>query len=194
MTELHGFSSFCTAESVASHEAGHLLMSWLLGRDVIHCSISEDGGDTQTAGGEQETPHQRLLASLSGMVMEENVPVLKELLEHLDNPAFFHQNTDSFAAAKGVEMICEDGRQEFLLGLINVIQRFKFQYMKAYNAIRTILMEHRCITAEQCHALFDEWDREYVLEKHPKSDVVYREIARANWDSAQQPWHSLTTR
>ncbi len=186
MTDLHGFSPFCTTESAASHEAGHLLMSWLLGRDVIHCSLREVGGDTQTAGGELETPHQRLLASLSGMVMEENVPVLKELLEHLDNPAFFHRDTDSFAAAIGAEMICREGQQEFLLGLINVIQRFKSRYMKAYNAARIILMEHGQITAEKCHVLFNEWDRDYILEKRPKSDVVYREIAgEFGWELPQ---------
>ena len=118
--------------------------------------------------------------------MEENVPVLKELLEHLDNPSFFHQDTDSFAAATGVEMLCDDGRQEFVLGLINLIQRFKHQYIQAYDEARTFLLENERITHEKCKELFDEWDKTYALEKRPKSDVIYREFAKEfNWELPQ---------
>ena len=64
----------CNADikTIALHEAGHLLMLWLLDRYAIGCIITDEGGLTKALDGkpgEKETPHQRILFAMAGMVL-----------------------------------------------------------------------------------------------------------------------------
>ncbi|MFA6843620.1 MAG: hypothetical protein WCR33_04385, partial [Bacilli bacterium] len=68
-----------TPKALARHEAGHLLMLWLLDRYAVACIITDEGGLTKALDdkpGEKETPHQRILYAMAGMVLSADFDLL----------------------------------------------------------------------------------------------------------------------
>lgn len=95
--ELHGIAADKSLLALASHEAGHLLMLWLLDRYAIACGIVDGCGITKSLDepGEKETPHQRILYAMSGMVLAGEFELLGELRQHTSDTGYFYPMSDS---------------------------------------------------------------------------------------------------
>jgi hypothetical protein len=97
----HRFKALmCNADikTIALHEAGHLLMLWLLDRYAIGCIITEEDGLTKALDdnpGEKKTPHQRILYAMSGMVLAGDFDLLSGLRQNAAEPDHFDKYSDS---------------------------------------------------------------------------------------------------
>ena len=109
----HGYSKTAGLNHVIRHEAGHILVYWLLDRPLAGCLVTEQGGltkiiqtdDTQ----EQIIPH--ILVALAGMKMGNDQEAIFELEDHIDNPARFHAKTDSRIVADAMQVFEQSQRQ-----------------------------------------------------------------------------------
>jgi len=169
-----------TFKALARHEAGHLLMLWLLDRYAIACIITDEGGLTKSLDdkpGEKETPHQRMLYAMAGMVLAGDFDLLNNLRQHATEPGYFNPISDSHHAAEALPLI--GGDPAFILNQFHdIILRLGSRFRKAHRQATKLLLEKRKITFDTIHGLFSQWDAEYGLESRPKSDIVCRTIAR----------------
>jgi hypothetical protein len=160
--------------------AGHLLMLWHLERYAIGCIITEEGGLTKAfkdEPGEKETPHQRILYAMSGMVLAGDFDLLANLRK-VAEPDFFDEHSDSHYIAEALPLI--GGDPKVVLSLYqDIILRLGNRFHKAHRQATKLLLEKHQIAFDTIHNLFSQWDAEYGLDSRPKSDIVCRIIARA---------------
>ena len=176
---LHGLSPASDLHQVARHEAGHLVIYWLLGRIVAGACAEEGGGMTfqVTEPGVKEMPHEHLLASLAGMAGEANLQIYDELYEHITAPTWFDPITDSYHAALAISKL-PGSPQDNLRAYHGIVRRLLRRCSVAHHqAIR--LLERGRIGLKECYDLFGEWDVRFGFTKRPKSDMLCRTIARA---------------
>ena len=180
MKELNSLPTFKNLNTLARHEAGHLLMLWLLDRYAIACIITDESGLTKALDdkpGEKETPHQRILYALAGMVLGGDYDLLRDLRQHATEPGYFDPMSDSHYIAEALPHI--GGEPALVLCQFNdIILRLGSRFRKAHRQATTLLLEPREIAFDTVHAMFSQWDVEYGLESRPKSDIVCRTIAR----------------
>lgn len=166
--------------SIARHEAGHLLMLWLLDRYAIACIITDEGGLTKALDepGAKETPHQRMLYAMAGMVLGSDYDLLRDLRQHATEPGYFDPMSDSHYIAEALPLI--GGEPALVLSqYLHVILRLGNRFRKAHRQATKLLLEKKKIAFDTLHGLFSHWDVEYGLVSRPKSDIVCRTIARA---------------
>lgn len=188
MNYLHGLSPDDSPDARATHEAGHLVMSWLLDRQPHACSLDDDGtGQPSIRGAKEETLHQRLLASLAGMVAEGNREVLGDLLDNLGNPDYFSRQSDAFATAVIAAMLDERERRDIVIGFILAGAELFQEYGETLRQAKELLLRDHEIVLETSSRLWQEWNQFHHLENRPKSDVVYRALARQlDWKLPEQ--------
>jgi len=181
MIYLHGIPSSVDTKMIARHEAGHLLMLWLLDRYAVACIITDTGGLTKALddkSGEKETPHQRILYALGGMVLAGDFDLLSDLRIHATEPGYFNPISDSHYVAEALPHI--GGDPAWVLNQFHdIILRLGSRFRKAHRQATKLLLEKREIAFDTIHDLFCQWDAEYGLVSRPKSDIVCRAIARA---------------
>jgi hypothetical protein len=165
----------------ASHEAGHLMMLWLLDRYAIACIITEDGGLTKVLENypeDKETPCQRILFAMAGMVLSRDFDLIDDLRSHAADPGYFDNHSDSHFIAEALPLI--GGDPDVVLSVFqNIIMRFGKRFNKAYKQTLKLLLEKKQITFDTIHGLFSQWDSEYGLVNRPNSDIVCRIIAKS---------------
>ncbi len=156
-------------------------MLWLLDRYAVACVITDEGGLTKALDdktGEKETPHQRVLYSMAGMVLAGDFDLLSDLRKHSTKPDYFDKYTDSHYVAEALPHI--GGDPMLLLSQFHdIILRLGSRFRKAHRQATKLLLEKREIAFDMIHALFSQWDAGYGLVSRPKSDLVCRMIARA---------------
>ncbi len=161
--------------------AGHLLMLWHLERYAIGCIITDAGGLTKALDdkpGEKETPHQRILYAMSGMVLAGDFDLLSGLRQNATEPDFFDEHSDAHYIVKALPHIGENPK--VVLSLYqDIILRLGIRFRKAHRQATKLLLERREIAFDTIHSLFSQWDVKYGLVSRPKSDIVCRIIARA---------------
>jgi hypothetical protein len=181
MEERHSLPTFKNLKTLARHEAGHLLMLWLLDRYAVACIITDEGGLTKALDdnhGEKETPHQHILYALAGMVLAGDFDLLSDLRQHATKPDDFDKFTDSHYASEALPLI--GGDPMLVLSLYqDIILRLGSRFRKAHRQATKLLLEKHQIAFDTIHSLFSQWDAEYELDSRPKSDIVCRIIARA---------------
>ncbi len=179
-----GYSAQASLSHFIRHEAGHVLLYWLLDRPLAGCIVTDKAGlthairtdDTQ----EQIIPH--ILVALSGMVMSSEFEVIDELEEHLHEPRYFHDNTDSRIVAEAMQTFDPAHRLPLLFQFRLLLSRLKGRFAKGYAEIRRLLTQppYQLFFIE-LNQLFQKWDLANGFDKRPKSDVVmrmFRRIAR----------------
>lgn len=167
-------------KAIACHKARHLLMLWLLDRHAVACIVTDGGGLTQALDepGEQETPHQRLLYAMSGMVLAGDHDQLNDLRQHASQPDYFDPISDSHYAAEALPFV--GGDPAMVVSQFRcIILRLGAKFDKAHRQAAKLLQEKHAIAFDTIHGLFSQWDVEYGLASRPKSDIVCRIIARA---------------
>jgi hypothetical protein len=156
-------------------------MLWLLERYAVACIITDEGGLTKALDdkpGEKETPHQRILYAMSGMVLAGDFDLLSDLRKHATKPDYFDKFSDSHYAAKALPLI--GGDPGVVLSIYqDIILRLGSRFSKAHRQATKLLLEKRKVAFDTIHSLFSQWDIEYGLVSRPKSDIVCRTIARA---------------
>lgn len=165
---------------LARHEAGHLLMLWLLDRYAAACAIAASCGITKALDEpkEKEMPHQRILYAMSGMVLAGEFDLLSELKQYAIEPDYFDPMSDSRYVAETLPHI--DGDPAVVLNqFTDVILRLGNRFRKAHNQAARLLHERGAIAFDTIHAMFCQWDEGYDLATRPKSDLVCRAVARA---------------
>jgi len=177
--DLHGTVADKSLLALASHEAGHLLMLWLLDRYAIACGIADGCGITKSLDepGEKETPHQRILYAMSGMVLAGEFELLSELRKHASDMGYFEPMSDSHYVVGALPHI--DGEPAVVLSqFTDVILRLGNRFRKAHNQAVRLLRERGVIAFDTIHGMFCQWDEDYGLVARPKSDLVCRAVAR----------------
>lgn len=181
MKERDSLPAFGNLKDTARHEAGHLLMLWLLDRYAVACVITDDGGVTKALDdkpGEKETPCQRILYAMSGMVLAGDFDLLNDLRKHAAEPDYFDKYTDAHFIVEALPLI--GGDPKVVLSLYqDIILRLGSRFRKAHRQATKLLLEKKQIAFDRIHSLFSKWDVEYGLDNRPKSDIVCRAIARA---------------
>jgi hypothetical protein len=179
--ERHGISTNTDLRTLARHEAGHLLMLWLLDRYAVACIITDEGGLTKALDDkpdEKETPHQRILYAMAGMVLSGDFDLLSDLRKHATKLDYFDPISDSRHAAETLPLI--GGDSAFVLNQFHdIILRLGSRFRKAHRQATKLLLEKKQITFDTIHGMFSQWDVECGLVSRPKSDLVCRMIARA---------------
>lgn len=178
--ELHGCPTRTWLRKTAKHEAGHLLILWLLDRYAVACITTDEGGLTKALDEHdtKETPHQRILYAMAGMVLAGDFDLLSDLRQHATKPDYFDKYSDSHYVAEALPLI--GGDPAFVLNQFHdIILRLGGRFRKAHRQVTKLLQKNRQITFDTIHGLFSQWDVEYGLEIRPKSDIVCRIIARA---------------
>ncbi|HRR42560.1 MAG TPA: hypothetical protein P5244_15110 [Syntrophales bacterium] len=172
--------AFGNLTTTARHEAGHLLMLWLLDRQGFACGIADGCGMTKAldAPGEKETPHQHILYAMAGMVLSGDFDQLNDLRQHATGPDYFDRFTDSHYVAEALPHIGGDPSM-VLSQFHDIILRLGSRFRKAHRLATMLLLEKREIAFDTLYSLFSEWDAAYGLVSRPKSDIVCRTIARA---------------
>jgi hypothetical protein len=123
-----------TVRVTALHEAGHLLMLWLLDRYAVACGITDGCGITKSLDepGEKETPHQRILYAMSGMVLAGEFELLSDLRRHATEPDYFDPMSDSHYVVEALPHI--DGEPAVVLSqFTDVILRMGNRFRKTHN-------------------------------------------------------------
>jgi len=181
MSGLQGLPTTDSPTTPARHEAGHLLMLWLLDRYAVACIITDEGGLTKALDdkpGEMDTPHQRILYAMAGMVLAGDFDLLNNLQQHATKPDYFDKFSDSHYTAKALPHI--GGDPAWVLNQFHdIILRLGSRFRKAHRQATKLLLEKREIAFDTIHDLFCQWDAEYGLASRPKSDLVCRMIARS---------------
>lgn len=165
--------------TIARHEAGHLLMLWLLDRYAVACGIADGCGLTRALDepGAKETPHQHILYAMSGMVQGCDYDLLRDLRQHATEPGYFAPMSDSHYVAEALPFI--GGEPALVLSQFqDIILRLGCRFNKAHRQATKLLLEKQTIGFDTIHGLFSQWDVEYGLVSRPKSDIVCRMIAR----------------
>lgn len=168
-----------TVRVTALHEAGHLLMLWLLNRYAIACEIVDGCGITKALDepGEKETPHPRILYAMSGMVLAGDFELLSDLKRHAMEPDYFDPMSDSDYVVEALPHI--DGEPVMVFSqFTDVILRLGNRFRKAHNQAARLLRERGAIAFDTIHGMFGQWDVDYDLMVRPKSDLVCRAVAR----------------
>ena len=180
MPSLHATTPASDLTSIARHEAGHLLMLWLLDRYAVACIITNEGGLTKALDepGAKETPHQHILYAMSGMVLSGDYDLLRDLRQHATEPDHFDPMSDSHYVAEALLHI--GGDPTIVLNQFHdIILRLGSRFNKAHRQAVKMLLAKRKVAFDTIHDLFCQWDAEYGLVSRPKSDIVCRTIARA---------------
>lgn len=165
----------------ANHEAGHLLMLWLLDRYAVACIITEDGGLTKVLENYptcKETPCQRILFAMAGMVLSRDFDLIDDLRNHASDPGYFDGHSDSHFIADALPLIGGDP-DAALTVFQNIIVRFGKRFNKAHKQAVKLLLKKRKLAFDTIHSLFSQWDAEYGIASRPKSDMVCRIIAKS---------------
>ena len=142
--------------------------------------IGDEGGLTKALDepGTKETPHQRILYAMAGMVLAGDFDLLSDLRKHATKPDYFDKYSDSHYVAEAIPLI--GGDPMLVLSLYqDIILRLGSRFRKAHRQATKLLLEKQAIAFDTIHGLFSQWDAEYGLEIRPKSDIVCRTIARA---------------
>ena len=164
----------------ASHEAGHLLMLWLLDRYAVACIITEDGGLTKVLENYpkgKETPCQRILFAFSGMVLSRDFDLIDDLRHHASDPGYFDGHSDSHFIADALPLI--GGDPDVVLTVFSEHHHcFGKRFNNAYKQSVKLLLEKKQITFDTIHGLFSQWDIECGLVTRLKSDIVCRIISK----------------
>jgi hypothetical protein len=190
MRNLHGIPTIADLTSTARHEAGHLLMLWLLVRYAVACGIADGCGVTKAldVSGEKETPHQRILYAMSGMVLAGEFELLSELKQHAAEPDYFDPMSDSHYIVEALPHIGGDPAV-VLSQFSDVILRLGNRFRKAHNQAARLLCERGVIAFDTIHGLFCQWDVDYDLVARPKSDLVCRAVAHTfHWRMPRAPF------
>jgi len=189
MTQCKSYFNMCNHRSIfpmannntlARHEAGHLLMLWLLDRYALGCFITNEGGLTKALDepGEKETPHQRMLYAMAGMVLAGDFDLLNDLRQHATEPDYFDKYSDSHYVAEALPLI--GGDPMLVLSLYqDIILRLGSRFSKAHRQATKLLLEKQKIGFDTILGLFGQWDVEYGLVSRPKSDIVCRMVTKA---------------
>ena len=174
------FPTIADIKTVARHEAGHLLMLWLLDRYAVACIITDEGGLTKALDEHdtKETPHQRILYAMAGMVLSADFDLLNNLRQHATEPGYFDPISDSHHAAEALPLVGGDPML-VLCQFNDIILRLGSRFRKAHRQAAKLLLERQKIAFDMIHGLFSQWDVEYGLTSRPKSDLVCRAVARA---------------
>ena len=188
-TELHGLSQKTTSTDVARHEAGHILMLWLLDCHLLGSHVSEQEGVTISSISSNGTaslriPSLPLLHVLAGMAMDRDNEVIDDLRQHIDSPEYFQQDTDARKVATMIRAF--DGSHiSALHHHLLVLSRFRNRFRRPYRELLTLLLETpHTIGVVQAYGLFNRWDVEFGFDRRPKSDYVIRALM---WEYGQKP-------
>ena len=180
MPSLHGIPTNADLNSTARHEAGHLLMLWLLDCQGVACGIADGCGLTQQLKSDDaplETQHEHILYALAGMVAENNTFLLDELRANVEHPERFDVQSDSFHVSLAISRL--SGNPEVWLdGYAEGIRRLQQRFAKALTEATRLVRERGIISFDITHALFQKWDDVYFADGRVKSDLVGRTIAR----------------
>jgi hypothetical protein len=124
-----------------------------------------------------ETPHQRILYAMSGMVLSGDYDLLRDLRQHVTEPDYFDPMSDSYYAVEALPHI--GGEPALVVSQFqDIILRLGDRFSKAHRQATKLLLEKQTIGFDTIHGLFSQWDVEYGLVSRPKSDIVCRMIAR----------------
>ncbi len=177
----HGYSAQVSLSHFIRHEAGHVLLYWLLDRPLAGCIVTDKAGlthairteDTQ----EQIIPH--ILVALAGMSMASEFEVIDELEEHLHEPGYFHDKTDSRIVAEAMQTFDPAHRLPLLFQFRLLLSRLRRRFGKVYAEIRQLLSQppHQLFFIE-LNQLFQKWDLANGFDRRPKSDLVMRMFRR----------------
>lgn len=180
--ELHGYGDRTWLRRVAKHEAGHALMLWLLDQYLMGICVREEGGATvrlHVNDALMKHPSHHLLYVLAGMVMASEYEIMDDLREHVANPDYFAEDTDSRIAAQAVSVF----NAPPLVTLMHhdlVMTRMRRRFSRQYNELLSLLLqaENHMLDFRQLHELYGKWDREAGFDKRPKSDFLMRALLR----------------
>lgn len=177
--ELHGFAADKRLCALAHHEAGHLLMLWLLDRYALARGIVDGCGITKALDepGVNETLYQHILHTLSGMILSGDWATFHALWLHAADPSYFDPMSDSHHVAKALVYL--DADPTMVLSMYaDVTLRLGNRFCKAHNQAARLLRARGAISFDTIHGMFCRWDEDYGLTVRPKSDVVCRAIAK----------------
>ena len=184
MTYLHGLSPDTAREARAAHAAGHLVMDWLLDRPATTCILQDtDGSSPASLPPKTAILYQRLLGALAGIAAEGNREVIADLFDNFDNPDYFSRQSDAYTLARTATMIDERERRDILVGCLIVASELFQSFDSALQQTKTLLLRDSAVHSETAQTFRRDWDRVFQLEERPKSDVIYRALAKQfAWD------------
>lgn len=165
------------------HEAGHLLIGWLLDRKPGGAAIIEGvGGVTVDASPEPEYQHQRLLRMLAGIVFEGDYQTLDQIVESCRTPEVFDEHSDAYWVCKTALELAHQWQMtvnDILAGFTGVLDDIRCEYSTVAAEIADVLFERGVISPSDCVALYAELDaRLGMAGRPPKADIVCREITK----------------
>ncbi len=123
----HGYSAQASLSHFIRHEAGHVLLYWLLDRPLAGCVVTDKVGLTHPIRTDdtQELIMPHILVALAGMVMASEPEVIDELEGHLHEPGYFHENTDVRIVAEAMQSFDPAQRLPLLLQFRLLLSRLK---------------------------------------------------------------------
>ena len=122
---LHGMSPNAMLRQVASHEAAHLIMLWLMDRPILGCVLTNKGRLTVQLldeTGLKETQNEHILYTMAGLFGEKNYELREDLSEHVNKLDYFALETDCCYMAQK----CFKG-----IGKLGIHLRFENKYGKS---------------------------------------------------------------
>lgn len=161
-------------ERVARHEAGHLVMLWVLEKPVLACTITEEGGLTKPfAKWATCSPELKALYVIGGLVYGNNEKELQQLLQD-QNPEHYEEESDQHILAtlsqKGVDLssVLDTARKLLMTFCLTPV-------CECYNT----LIEKRTLDFLTIRQMFDKFDNmgwtdddSHRLGEYSKSDIV----------------------
>lgn len=176
-------SSTPSREALAKHEAGHLLIGWLLGRTPGGAAIVDGvGGVTVDASPEPEYQHERLLRMLAGIVFEDDCQTLDQIVENCHTPEAFDEHSDAYWVCKTALELAGQWQMtvdDILAGFTGVMDDILQEYGAVAAEIADVLFERGAISPQDCIALYGEFDARFGMAgRSPKSAIVCRKITK----------------
>jgi hypothetical protein len=180
MRNFHVTSQTADLNTLARHEAGHLLMLWLLDCNAAGCIIAEGGGLVMPVAepGKHEMSHMRILRYMAGMVLADQHDVFNRLHQHATEPDYFTPLCDSHHIADALRGVNGDPNVR-LNQYRDIILSLGSRFRKAHIQATKLILEQQIIVLDAIYELFGQWTAEYDQSIQPNSDVVCRAIARA---------------
>lgn len=179
--DLNGCADKTGLRNTVRHEAGHVIIAWLLDNYLVGVIAAEEGGMTQAFTGLSSKYHpcHGILYSMAGMEFSNEREVLFDLRDHVDDEEYFQDQTDSQMILKIVKSLKANSFQMLFIHQ-TILSRLRRKFSKPYNEVVRLLMEAKgnALHFLQLYELYGKWDIEFGFDKRPKSDYLNRMIAR----------------
>lgn len=102
----------------------------------------------------------------------------EDLREHIDNPDYFDQNTDSYHIVQAIKLLSGNPLAWFACYEI-AVDRLLVKFAKPHKETTMLLAEKGMLDFKVLYEMFNRWDATFFPEGKVKSDVCARAVLRA---------------